>query len=120
MQNDEIKKILDRLEKIGFYASVPKELAYMTTNITPQECKTILDYITNLQQENERLKEENKYLDELRNANYSSWQDSLSRIEKAVEYIKEDYERNQEVIEYCSFDEFYKKLLNILNGRSDE
>lgn len=46
---DEIKEILDRLEKIGFYASVPKELAYMTTNITPQECKTVLDYITNLQ-----------------------------------------------------------------------
>ena len=55
---DEIKKILDRLNKIVPYASVPKELAYMTTNITPQECKILLDYITNLQEENERLRKE--------------------------------------------------------------
>ena len=59
--NNEIKEILSRLEKIGYYASVPKELAYMTTNITPQECKTILDYITNLQE----------------------------RIDKAIDYIEE-------------------------------
>ena len=50
MKDDEIKEILNRLEKIGYYASITKELAYMTTNITPQECKQILDYITNLQQ----------------------------------------------------------------------
>lgn len=67
--NDEIKEILNRLEKIGYYASVPKELAYMTTNITPQECKTILDYITDLQEELEeekRINQENlKLIDKL-------------------------------------------------------
>lgn len=76
--NDEIKEILNRLEKIGFYTSVPKELAYMTTNITPQECKTILDYITNLQQENERLKEQvSEYQDEIfaRDNNWYDMQD---------------------------------------------
>lgn len=69
---DDIKEILNRLEKIGFYASVSKELVYMTTNITPQECKTTLDYITNLQEENERLNNENKqykeYIKELKNS----------------------------------------------------
>lgn len=65
MKDEEIKEILNRLEKIGYYASVPKELAYMPTNITPQECKTILDYITNLQQENERLKLEIERLNDV-------------------------------------------------------
>ena len=78
LMNDEIKEILNRLEKIGYYASIPKELAYMTTNITPQECKTILDYITNLQQENERLKEQvSEYQDEIfaRDNNWYDMQD---------------------------------------------
>lgn len=108
--NNEIKEILECMKNYG-----------STTELA------LLDYITNLQQENERLKEENKYLDELRNANYLSWQDSLSRIEKAVEYMK-----SKEDSLFISFsdnllnhDELINKkiemtLLNILNGRSDE
>lgn len=65
--NNEIKEILNRLNKIVPYADVPKELAYMITNITPQECKTILDYITNLQQENERLNRQLKHYWKYRN-----------------------------------------------------
>ena len=91
---DEIKEILDKLNKIVPYASVPKELAYMTTNITPQECKTLLDYITNLQEENERLKEEKE--------------DYKSRNKKAIEYIKNNC--------YYLVDNDDKNLLNILGG----
>ena len=105
--NDEIKEILDNLEDIGF----------MYKRIALEDINKLLDYITNLQQENEKLLSENITIKNVRNMVDETIY--KSRVEKAVEYIKEDYERNQEVIEYCSFDEFYKKLLNILNG-SDE
>ena len=62
-----------------------------------------------------RLREENKMLDELRNANYLSWQDSLSRIEKAVEYIESRAKKAG--VKLMPREE---ELLNILNGRSDE
>ena len=62
-----------------------------------------------------RLREENKYLDELRNANYLSWQDSLSRIEKAVEYI-ENKDIDVCTIRYNDIYDKKKELLNILNG----
>ena len=62
-----------------------------------------------------RLREENKYLDELRNANYLSWQDSLSRIEKAVEYI-ENKDIDVCTIRYNDIYDTKKELLNILNG----
>lgn len=131
--NDEIKEILDRLEKIGYYASVPKELAYMTTNITPQECKTILDYITNLKQieqdhkqanstlmselakleeENERLKENKESWQRVATKNFNDSEDYKSRCEKAIEYInifKNDIRGLDEIV-----------LLNILQNGSDD
>ena len=44
--NDEIKEILDNLKDID-----------KTSRLKNNDAKLILDYITNLQQENERLKE---------------------------------------------------------------
>ena len=161
---DEIKEILDRLEKIGFYANVPKELVYMTTNITPQECKTLLDYITNLQkyyndnvneyeelivkysnlqEENENLKEEinniirieitkkelqeeNERLKELNVCvGCNNNPDYKSRIEKAIEYIKNGlnaFEKieDKELISNRMVDiECFNDLLNILQGVND-
>ena len=98
--------------------------------------KILLDYITNLQQENERLKEDNK--EEIKiNYMFVSKCDSLnvqlqdykSRIEKAVEYIENtplyettyDYNMEEELeIQNVSDETASNKLLNILNGRSDE
>ena len=112
--NDEIKEILNRLEKIGYYASVPKELAYMTTNITPQECKTILDYITNLQQEIEKLNDDKRgMLVELYKANDKK-DKYKSRIEKAVEYIEKEHEWIKNIGYKLLKTE---DLLNILNGK---
>ena len=71
--NNEIKVILDKLNKIVPYASVPKELAYMITSITPQDCKILLDYITNLQEENERLKELCDKYEEEHNTTFQKW-----------------------------------------------
>ena len=99
-----------------------KEMTKVLKSLGNKQASELYYYITNLQQENERLKEENKYLDELRNANYSSWQDSLSRIEKAVEYIKEHnmIVVNKEYIPDGISTAYDYELMNILNGRSDE
>lgn len=92
--NDVIKEILDFKENADY------------KRLSGDEIAILRDYITDLQ-------EENKYLDELRNANYLSWQDSLFRIEKAVEYINNGSYFDGSSM--CKVD-----LLNILNGRSDE
>lgn len=87
---DEIKEILDK----------PKILMLSYGNyISLDDYVKLKDYITNLQEENERLKEENKRIfshvndDELliSNAmNYAEAQDYKSRIDKALEYIEEN------------------------------
>ena len=88
--NDEIKEILKEIE---CYRNEELCLIFLSR----EESNALLDYITNLQQENERLKEENKHIfanvndDELliSNAmNYAEARDYKSRCEKAIEYIK--------------------------------
>lgn len=92
--------------------------------ITRHELNLLLDYITNLQQENGRLLSENIAIKSIR-----YMVDEViykSRCEKAVEYIENNW------IEYSDFQyvdnddelnidcESIKKLLDILNGRSDK
>lgn len=122
--NDEIKEILEDIKEIYYF-------------------KPLLDYITNLQQENERLKEKsiNEILKndfdmcvkDLKKANkkIEKLEDYKSRIEKAVEYIekeKSNYMRscdisnatNREGLIISSAVRTCDDTLNILNGRSDE
>lgn len=101
---DEIKEILERLNKIVPYASVPKELAYMTTNITPQECKTLLDYITTLQEENEKLESILKLREDVITTQHN-------KIDKAIEYLKL-FDRDSDMINHS----IIRGLLNILQG----
>jgi len=131
--NDEIKEIL------SFSCNADYK------RLSCDEIKVLRDYITNLQQENERLKKQNELLKD-QNINeilkkdleicakqYKKSDEKLekykSRIEKAVEFIENnslydeildyDYEENP-YISYTT-DEYVKdNLLNILNGRSDE
>ena len=87
-----------------------------------EDCKLLLDYITNLQQENEKLKYnargqvndyfKDKYADEvLKNAKLIDYK---SRCEKAIEYIEENYPTST-----INHQDDKYKLINILNG-SDE
>lgn len=103
---DEIKEILERLNKIIPYASVSKELAYMTTNITPQECKTLLDYIITLQEENERL---NNIINTI--LDFNLFKDEcplcLGYLGKCDEEKAQDVFYEEEYCENCSDD--YKK-----------
>lgn len=107
---DEIKEILKNCEK-----AINEASGFNNTT------EKILDCITNLQEENERLKEENKRIfskvndDELliSNAmNYAEAQKYKSRCEKAIEYIKNNC--------YYLVDNDDKNLLNILNGGDEE
>lgn len=143
MQKDEIKDLLQYLKNV--YESEEtstwlnklqiKDLFDYITNLQTieREYSAILsenaeleNKITNLQEENERLKEENKHIfanvndDKLLRSNamnYAELQDYKQRNEKAIEKLKDlySYADNEEYVDnYC------KDLLNILQGKSDE
>ncbi len=86
--------------------------------LTDDGCKILLDYITNLQQENERLKLNHKQLKDIDKIAISNSklikekEDYKQRIEKAVEYLEKPYRDD--------FDYSRAELIDILNGRSDE
>lgn len=75
--------------------------------------KVLLDYITNLQEINNNLKEDFK-----RHINRIN--ELTNRIEKAVEYIKEMDTQLEVYGDYDILNDNKNDLLNILNGRSDE
>lgn len=88
----EIELILDRLEQ---NYKCDKEQYFI---LYKSDIKQILDYITNLQEENKQLKEQleylrsNEYLNQVkweRNFNEELVKDLQQRIDKAIEYIKE-------------------------------
>ena len=114
---DEIKIILDYFK--------------MNCDLSDEEVRKLLDYITNLQEENEEIKNtidfiDNKYKNTI---NYNEKlieynQDYKLRIDKAVEYIKTSINNPQPFYEYLYGDEDGKiqnmdKLLNILTGGDD-
>ena len=112
--SEEIKEILEELkEKNETYKECIEdgiiENEYYKSHL-------LLDYITNLQQENEQLK-----------ADYGSKsqveRDLLEyRIDKAVEYIKNNwYSKNtRNIDELHSLGDWRLDLLEILNGDKDE
>ena len=109
---NEIKKILDYLKDKKGYAinefGAHKEL-------TPEENNKLLDYITNLQEENEKSKEYIEFYKDMTdkwkdmtNVFKESSEDYKQRIDKAVEYLEQPYRDN--------FDYSKAELLNILRG----
>ena len=93
---NEIKEILESLDKISKAEYYPEDL------LTYKECHLLLDYITNLQEENKKFKNWINVLNK-NNHNYKS------RIDKAIEYI----ENNDD--EWFSVPE----LIGILQGSDD-
>ena len=91
---EEIKEMFYKLRSDDYYEKHYQQSVYYEKDLNKLE-----NYITNLQKENEKLKEENKRIfsrvndDELliSNAmNYVELQDYKSRNKKAIEYIKKD------------------------------
>ena len=106
----EIKEILEDIkEHSDSKNATPFELIDI-------ECQLLLDYITNLQKEN---KEQKKQLESLI-AQLELYKDNEeylnNKIDKAIKYIEQDYDKNEEVIDYCNFDDFYKNVVKILKG----
>ena len=78
---DEIKEILDNIKN-------KYEDYYVQDIVSGNDLKQLLDYITNLQQENKILKENAIHNDKV--VDKAKWNEMLykSRNEKAIEYIK--------------------------------
>ena len=140
--NKKLKEILDNLKNTAdtsFFAicgtkeemeNMPKSIS-KALHITDKHAKLLYDYITNLQQENERL----KYQLNQEKPNYLQIWQLEDRIYEASEFIKEkisstkgvidDYmyhkEHNQHLIELLNEDiEMYKNELNILEGEDKQ
>ena len=109
--NDEIKEILDWLKDEN------KDVRNIQV-LTRSEINELLDYITNLQQENERLKEYYNLIVKVNEKNIDRYCDYYSRCEKAIEYMKKNEFIN--INNYWEVVEFYQDLLNILQNGSDE
>lgn len=97
--SEEIKKIKDKLEII-----IRNDFDYL---LRTHDCKILLDYITNLQQ----IEQEHQKLNgELRKKN----KDYKSRIDKAIEYIENEKNKQNSVGVYTK--DIHKNLLKILKG----
>ena len=113
--NNDIKEILEQLEwyrKIG-----KKDVFYPEYVLSNKKAFMLLDYINNLQEENERLKELCDKYEEEHNTTFNYWkqlikEDYKSRCEKAIEYIKDN-------LYYC-VDNDDTNLLNILKGENND
>ena len=96
---DEIKEILDKLNKIkifGYNPDIINSFSYRDLNL-------LLDYITNLQEENEELKKNQRYHKKFGNdyifcleGDKETYKDYIfelqERIEKTIEYIDKTIE----------------------------
>ena len=126
--NDEIKEILDYLKKNKEFFN--KQDGYLSFSY--KYCDKLLDYITNLQEENEDLKdrlkvmehfknsllEENERLSVELNQNMIERNNYLSRCEKAIEFIKDEAGYDEEIRSFCC-DLLYSdcdKLIELLGG----
>ena len=108
MINKEIKEIIEALKPLE---NIKEHQLYLTT----KEQKILLDYITNLQEENERLKERVQI-------GQNAFLSLTSKINKAIDYIKKDwYELNTRDIEHVvSLEKDIRiDLLNILQGEDN-
>ena len=92
---DEIKEILSYLKK--------KENTRRIKCITIEESKQLLDYITNLQQENERLKERVAYLERSNNRREDTilgLRQEISDAEDCNDELKKKLDKTLEVLQY--------------------
>lgn len=116
--NNDIKEILDKLNKLCYDDYC---LEFSVDYIERKEEKLLLDYITNLQEENKRLKEENKMTDEQieKTLEFVSEHIYKSRIDKAIEYINNhclcEYKPDVD-LGYDNYENIDNDLLNILQG----
>ena len=84
--SEEIKEILDRLENCDNY-KYRNDNGLSYKEIEGWEIDLLKDYITNLQEENEQLKELCDKYEEEHNTTFIEWQKDIKANKKAIEYI---------------------------------
>lgn len=103
--NNEIQEILDKLKDNKWY-NILDLTDDKWIDLKQIETNQILDYITSLEQEIARLKEQS-YINIKRNIEaYKIVEDYESRIEKAVKYIKKHIQKYDIDGSIGDFDEF--------------
>lgn len=144
--SDEIKRILKEIEffdenyvldtkdsklLLNYITNLQQQLHQASLDIQELterdiECPSWCDKLTNLQQENKRLRQQNFNLIECRDSlideNREQREDLFdykSKVEKAVEYIKEHSDKLK-TIRVPKIDFNYNELLTILQGEKDE
>ena len=128
--NDEIKEILDRLERID-HKEYNCGFEFADSGSFDEDCrcfeerKKMANYITNLQQENKQLKEELEYTIGIVEHNRI-----ISEKNKEIHQLKDNWNKLKEYINYKSeravgedeyvYDEIYNEMQEIENGDSNE
>ena len=121
------KRLIEKIKGLTTHVVKPGELSiYNYLTIDSQEATLLIDYITNLQQDNEELKKNQRYykngvfsLEYDKETMSDMIDDYKSRVEKAVEYIGEYKDYCDKEVCDCT-PKYFEDLLDILNGRSDE
>ena len=122
---EEIKEILDKFDKVLKNYELDKKFGQISVDsichLFPNEMIAIKDYITNLQEENEKLKlaKDTKCASEILCECLHN--DYKSRNEKAIELIKDEGLYEEDTNTFCG--EIYSslpELLNILQGVDKE
>ena len=103
--NEEIKEILDDLKDKCKYI---EDYGYQYKRLSLEDTNLLLDYITNLQEELKSANDSITWWSNRFNAVQRDYEDYKSRIDKAIEYIKE--------FEYYIPEDDVPKLLNIMQG----
>ena len=118
--NNEIKEIIikdfNEILVKEFCTDWKEKRLYIGLLVNSTPFSNLSNYITNLQQENERLKENNMSYQEEMARTWKITDDYKSRIEKAVEYVKECYTQPPNIENFMHEGEM-NYLLNILNGK---
>ena len=113
---NEIKEILVFLSSENYYI---QDIDCKFKRLYLDEVNKLLDYITNLQEENERLKENAEHNDKV--VDKARWNEMIykSRNEKAIEYI-DNIIRLQEITNGILTPTRYTDIKNILKGDDNE
>ena len=115
--NDEIKEILDNIsDNIEYYYVGTNGCLYQ--DLTKEQLLLIKDYITNLQEENDILNDITESYEETSKEEQEEMEKLQQRIDKAIEFIKENSGYDEEISSCCD-DLLYSdcdKLIELLGG----
>ena len=89
---EEIKEILEIFKKINEEYSVDTELDFEDYEIPNIYLKQFLDYITNSQEENKKLKDLCDKYEEEHNTTFIEWQKDINIIDELEKYLKKQME----------------------------